>query len=422
MPNHFSRPQLFMKEGELIPHLFRTEFSKIVSVLGKVFGFEHTEVAEDITSETFLLAAETWGQKGIPENPTGWLYTVAKNKARTYLNRESLFSKTIAPGIIRSSPAFEEIEIDLSAQNIQDSQLQMMFAICHPAIPAEAQIGLSLRILCGFGIDEIAEAFLASKETINKRLFRAREKLREEKVTMEMPGQEDIPERLAGVLKTLYLLFNEGYYSGSQDTVLRKDLCVEAMRLNYMLLDYAYTNTPETNALLALMCFHASRFDARTGENGTIILYADQDSSLWNVELISRGEHYLNASATGKRLSKYHLEAAIAYWHTQQQDSPEKWENILQLYNELLQVEYSPMAALNRTYALSKANSLEEAIREAEKLDLSSYHLYYTLLGELYKSINPGRAKDHFQLALSLAKSNSDKQIIQLKLMELARH
>jgi RNA polymerase sigma-70 factor (ECF subfamily) len=408
-----------MEEGELIPHLFRTEFRKIVSVLGKAFGFEHTEMAEDITSETFLLAAETWGQKGIPENPVAWLYTVAKNKAKNYLNRKSHFSTAIAPALSKTSPGVAEMEIDLSEQNISDSQLQMMFAICHPAIPAEAQIGLSLRILCGFGIGEIADAFLTNKETINKRLFRAKETLREEKVKIELPSTTEIDQRLEMVLKTLYLLFNEGYYSASQDSVLRKDLCVEAMRLNYMLVEYAPTNTPEANALLALMCFHASRFDARTGENGEVILYADQDASRWNQELITKGESYLNMSAVGKRLSKYHLEAAIAWWHTHQQDSHEKWENILQLYNEILQLEYSPMAALNRTYALSKANSVEEAIREAEKLELISNHLYFALLGELYKTTDPEKAKSHFQKALSLAISQADKQTIQAKLANL---
>jgi len=408
-----------MEKNELIPHLFRTEFRKIVSVLGKAFGFEHAEMAEDITSETFLLAAETWGQKGIPENPAAWLYTVAKNKAKNYLNRRSHFSSTIAPALSKSSSDAEEMEIDLSEQNISDSQLQMMFAICHPSIPPEAQIGLSLRILCGFGIGEIADAFLTNKETINKRLFRAKEILREEKVEIELPPPAEIHPRLEMVLKTLYLLFNEGYYSVSQDTVLRKDLCVEAMRLNYMLVEHKPTNTPEANALLALMCFHASRFDARTGENGEIILYADQDANRWNQELIIKGENYLNKSATGKRLSKYHLEAAIAWWHTHQQDSHEKWENILQLYNELLQIEYSPMAALNRTYSLAKANGVEEAIREAEKLNLSSNHLYFTLLGELYKAIDLEKAKAHFQRALSLAKSQADKQTIQTKLAKL---
>src|ERR1700687_3583277 len=174
-------------QQELIPHLFRTEYRKIVSVLSKRFGFDQIEIAEDISSDTFLTAAQTWGINGLPENPVAWLYNVAKNKAKNHLQRNNLFENKIAPELKKRASIFDEQEIDLSPQNINDSQLQMMFAICHPSISQEAQIGLSLRILCGFGIEEIADAFLTNKETINKRLFRAREKLREEKITIEMP-------------------------------------------------------------------------------------------------------------------------------------------------------------------------------------------------------------------------------------------
>ena len=280
----------------------------------------------------------------------------------------------------------------------------MLFAICHPSISTEAQIGLSLRILCGFGIDEIANAFLTNKETINKRLFRAKEKLRLEKVQIEFPGEAEINKRLETVLTTLYLLFNEGYYSESQDTVLREDLCLEAMRLTYLLIENEQTNQPSVNALLSLMCFHSSRFEARKNENGEIILYQDQDETLWNYELISKGAYFLHQASQGNKISKYHLEASIAYWHTIKADTKEKWENILQLFNQLLQIEYSPIAALNRTYALSKANGKEEAIIEAEKLNLTGNHFYFTLLGELYKDIDNEKAKQNFQKALSLAK------------------
>jgi len=402
---------LFMKEQELIPHLFRTEYSKIVAVLSKLFGIEYMETAEDIVSDTFLLAAETWGLKGLPKNPTAWLYTVSKNKAIDFLRREKLFTGKIIPAIKPESISPEH-EIDLSSKNINDSQLQMMFAICHPCIPTEAQIGLSLNILCGFGGEEIADAFLTNKETIYKRLARAKEKLRTEKVEIELPVQSEINSRLETVLTTLYLLFSEGYYSTSKNTILRKDLCIEAMRLNLMLIQNEQTNTAPANALLALMCFHSSRFEARTNQNGDIILYEEQDESLWNKELIEKGEHYLNCASTGTRLSKYHLEAAIAYWHTNKKDTKEKWENILQLYNKLLQIEYSPIAALNRTYALAKANGKEEAIIEAEKLGLSDDHLYHSLLGNLYSGLDNAKALQHFKTALALARSGTDRSAI----------
>jgi RNA polymerase sigma factor (sigma-70 family) len=408
-----------VEQQEIIPHLFRTEYSKIVSVLCKRFGFDHVETAEDIAADTFLTAAQIWAYKGVPQNPVAWLYHVAKNKAKNHLQRESVFESKISVELKNISPNVEETEIDLSSQNISDSQLQMMFAICHPCISTEAQIGLSLRILCGFGIEEIADAFLSNKEAINKRLFRAKEKLREGKIKIELPAPAEIDERLSSVLTTIYLLFNEGYYSVSQNNTIRKDLCQEAMRLCTMLVENRDTNKPEVNALLSLMCFHASRFDARIDKNGELILYEEQDTNLWNLELISKGAYYLNCAASGSQISKYHLQATIAYWNTQKADTKEKWENILQLYNKLLQIEYSPVTALNRTYALSKANSKQEAIIEAEKLNLTGSHFYFALLGELYTDIDNIKAKQHFKKAISLAKTVTDKQTMQKKIKGL---
>ena len=408
-----------MQENELIPHLFRTEYRKITAVLSKLFGFEEIEIAQDIASETFLLATETWTYKGLPENPTAWLYVVAKNKAKDFLKRNAIFNEKIAEQIKYSAAENQDFDIDLSEKNIFDSQLQMMFAICHPSISAEAQIGLSLRFLCGFGIDEIADAFLSNKETINKRLFRAKEKLRTEKVKIEFPEEKEINNRLETVLTTLYLLFSEGYYSTSQDMILRKDLCLEAMRLTFMLLENKSTDTPPVNALLALMCFHTSRFEARINQNGEIVLYDDQDTSLWNTELIKKGEYFLNRASKGNKISKYHLEAGIAFWHTQKEDSKEKWENILQFYNQLLILEYSPMAALNGIYSLSKANGKQQAIAEAIKLKLTENHLYHSLLGELYLEIDQEKAILHLQNALKLAKTSADKAIISHKILLL---
>jgi len=408
-----------MQQQELIPHLFRTEFRKIIAVLCKHFGIAHIEIAEDIASDTFLSAVENWTYKGLPANPTAWLYTVAKNKAKNYFHRSNIFSETIAGDIKNSSPQTEELEINLSDENITDSQLQMLFAICHPSIPAEAQIGLALRILCGFGINEIASAFLTNKETINKRLSRAKEKLRSENVKIEFPGKTEINDRLETVLTTLYLLFSEGYYSESDDTILREDLCNEAMRLVFMLIGNKHTNLPKVNALYSLMCFHSSRFAARKNEKGEIILYDEQDESLWNQELIIKGIYFLHEASKGNAISKYHIEASIAYWHTIKTDTREKWENILQLYNKLLQIEYSPIAALNRTYALSKANSKQEAIAEAEKLNLKDNHFYFTLLGELYTGIDNKKSKENFQKAFSLAKTVTDKKTIRTKMEKI---
>src|SRR5258708_7167189 len=354
--------------GALIPHLFRQEFTRIVAVLCKLFGIAHIEIAEDIAGETFLSALEIWPYKGIPPNPTGWLYAIARNKARNYLHRDQLFRAKIAPALKHGEQHVTdsgEMEIDLSEKNITDSQLQMLFAVCHPSLSTEAQICLALRILCGFGIGEIATAFLTNKETINKRLFRAREKLRTERTVIGFPAAAELGQRLETVLLTLYLLYNEGDYSESQDAVLREDLCGEAMRLTHQLIGNASTRLPAVDALFALMCFHASRFPARKGENGEMVLYDDQDETLWDQGLMVKGAYHLRQASQGNVLSRYHLEASIAYWNTIK--TQEKWENILQLYNQLLTMVYSPIAALNRTFALSRARGKEEAIAAAEK-------------------------------------------------------
>jgi RNA polymerase sigma factor (sigma-70 family) len=389
-------------------------------VLCRLFGIHHIEIAEDIVSDTFLAASETWAIKGIPENPTAWLYTVAKNKTKNYFKRNDVFEKKIVTEIKYNSPLNNpEIDIDLSDQNIADSQLAMIFTVCNPCNADEAQIALALNLLCGFGISEIADAFLSNKEVIYKRINRAKDKLKEENIKIQNPNSVEINDRIDTVLKTIYLLFSEGYYSTSQNTTLRKDLCAEAMRLTFLLIENQSTNLPATNALMALMCFHSSRFEARTAENGEIILYEDQDESLWNQELIDKGTYFLSQSSSGNTLSKYHLEAGIAYWHTQKKDSARKWLNILELYNNLIILEYSPIIALNRTYALSKVKGKQEAIVEAEKLNLDDNHFYYSLLGNLYAGFDDKKALQHFETAFGLAKTISDKNIITKNIAQL---
>lgn len=408
-----------MKEKELLPHLFRTEYQKIISVLVRHYGFEQLSVAEDIASDTFLIAAETWGIKGLPENPVAWLYTVAKNKSRDLLRRNAVFNEKLRPALKADLLSDPETDIDLSEKNIKDSQLQMMFALSDPVLSLESQVTLILRILCGFGIDEIADAFLTNRETINKRLFRGKEKLRSAHIKISLPAAQEINKRIDAVLTSLYLLFNEGYYSSSQNSVLRKDFCLEAMRLTGLLVENEKTNNPKVDALFALMCFHASRFDARTNENGEIIRYDDQNTELWNDELISTGHYYLNKASRGKELSRFHLEAGIAYWHTIKNDSHEKWENILQLYNQLLCLSYSPVSALNRTYALSRIYGKEAAIQEAEKLGLAKNHLYHLLLGWLYTGVDNKKAKEHLSLALEFANTETERIGIRKYLVEV---
>jgi RNA polymerase sigma factor (sigma-70 family) len=317
-----------INKNNIVSYLFKAEYSKIVSVLVKSFGIEYIDIAEDIVSDTFLTALNSWPYKGEPENPTAWLYTVAKNKLRNHLTRNNTFKKIVSSQLVDKNH-FDESRIDFSDKNISDSQLQMLFALCHPSVSMEAQVCLALRILCGFGLNEIADAFLTNKETIHKRLQRAKEKLYSQKIAIEMPLDREICERLDTVLQTIYLLFSEGYYSESNNSIVRKELCVEALNLAYLLLDNPQTNSHATNALLSLMCFQASRLEARQANDGNIVLYDDQDRSLWDTEFIEKGFYYLKQASKWEIRSIYYVEASIAYWHTVDNNNSDKWKNIL---------------------------------------------------------------------------------------------
>ena len=263
----------------------------------------------------------------------------------------------------------ESAEIDFSEQNIRDSQLRMLFAVCNPVIASEAQIGLALRILCGFGIEEIAEAFLSSKETINKRLFRAKERMRTEGITLKLPGDAEIASRLDNVLRVIYLLFNEGYYSRTRDQILRKDFCLEALRLGLMLTEHPRTDMPKTNALIALMCFHSSRFDARQSGDEPLSSMSGRIRIL-DRELIGRGWHFLDLSARGDHLSSYHLEARIASWHSIKEDTPAKNGRRSWTLQPTPAGQLFAGGRAEQDLFAHKARGVEPALREAEELNL----------------------------------------------------
>ncbi|HTF19516.1 MAG TPA: sigma-70 family RNA polymerase sigma factor, partial [Chryseolinea sp.] len=282
--------------NQLIGHLFRHEAGKMAAVLTRLLGFQSLDLAEDIVQDTLLKATSTWKIKGIPENPSAWLYTVAKRKAIDAIRRHKLQAQHYESihEALRSewtlSPALNSLFLQ---DEIEDSQLRMMFACCHPSIPYESQIALTLKTLCGLSIQEIANSFLTSQEVIVKRLYRAREKIRDERISLEAPLPAAMSGRLDAVLHTLYLLFNEGYNSSHPDQLIRHDLCEEAIRLCILLTRNAFTDRAATRALLALLCFQASREDARLNNDGSIVLLRDQDRSKWNAALIERGKYFL---------------------------------------------------------------------------------------------------------------------------------
>ncbi len=398
--------------SDLLPDLFRQEYAKMTAVLCRHFGLDHIEAAEDIASDTFLKASEHWAVNGIPENPTAWLYAVAKNKAKDYLKQISLFHKHL-PNVIRQSETETNLCLDYSSKTVSDSQLAVMFSICHPCNSAESQICLALQILCGFSVDEIAHAFLISRETIKKRLQRARDNLRRENFTITTLTKTQVELRLPSVLKTLYLLFNEGYSSVANDQLVRKDFCSEAMRLTFLLSENTLAAKPETYALLALMCYQSSRLDARINDDGDSIPFEDQDKTAWDRSLIDRGNYYLILACDQKKVSTFHIEAAIAYWHTT--DEENKWEQILLLYDQLIVRSYSPVTALNRAFAYAKVYGVAAAILQAEKLNLTGNHQYHKLLGYLYAGTAVHKATYHFEKAIALTRSMAERRALAKK-------
>lgn len=395
---------------EFLPHLFRQEYAKMTAVLCRHFGLQNIEIAEDIASDTFLKASENWVINGIPQNPTAWLYTVARNKAKDHFKHLSIFETQIKDNI-KSNEIQEEQEFDLTRQTIADSQLAMIFAVCNSSNSTEAQICLALQVLCSFSVEEIANAFLTKTETIKKRLLRARANLRNDNFKIKELNEVEIQARLDTVLKTLYLLFNEGYFSKTNNYLIRKDLCSEAIRLTLILTENASTNTTQVNALLALMCYQSSRLAARTDDGGGTVLFEQQDKKLWDKELIDRGNYYLVNACKGNEISKYHLEAGIAYCHTTPTDG-NKWIHILQLYNQLILIEYSPITALNRAFAFAKVYGHEKAIPKAEELNLSDNNYYHGLLGYLYADINVDKAITYYMKAIALTKSKTEKETL----------
>ncbi|MEJ7677372.1 MAG: sigma-70 family RNA polymerase sigma factor [Segetibacter sp.] len=396
--------------NQIVDHLFRHESGKMIAVLSKLLGLQNLETAQDIVQDTLLQALHTWGFKGLPGNPAAWLYRVAKNKAVDYLRREKTFRN------VRSQHAYllqSEYTLNPTVYSffeegeIEDSQLRMMFACCHPSIPVDSQITLALKTLCGLSVAEIAKAFLKDEETIAKRIYRAKEKIRAENIELELPSPSQLPRRLDAVLHCLYLLFNEGYSSSHPEQLIREELCEEAMRLTYLLTQTSITNLPRTNALLALFCFQASRLKARLDEGGNIILLKHQDRSKWYRPLIQKGFSFLE-EATQRETSVYHLAAAIAYLHAVAPSfETTNWKAIYCLYNILAAKHPTPFVALNKAIAASYAVSKEAALKELHQIKgLENYYLYHTAIGEIYFDLRCMKdARHYYQKALSLTRS-----------------
>ena len=406
-------------------HLFRRESGRMVAVLTRIFGVHNLALAEDVVQDAFCRALETWAFRGVPESPSAWLMTAAKNRALDVLRRERT-ARTFAPELTRQlesewtlAPTVEE---EFGPAAVKDDELRMMFSCCSPRLSEEAQVALVLHILCGFSVGEIASAFVSSHAAVEKRIVRSKKVLAGSKKLFDISGAEDFARRLPAVQRALYLLFNEGYHGGSPEKAVRVELCQEAMRLASILLKNPLGATPSTYALAALMSVNAARLPARLDRSGNLTVLAEQDRSQFDQALAEEGLRLLERSAMGPDLSDYHVEAAIAWVHTSAQSTEEtNWAMIISLYDKLMAIRPSPIVALNRAIAIAQRDGpqrgLEEihAIQDSERL--ANYPFYHAALGELeLRSRENVAACRHFAAALKLARNAMERSFFEQRI------
>lgn len=413
---------------QLIASLTRSESGRLVSVLTRVFGPHNLALAEDAVQDVLIKAIEHWSANGIPADPLAWLYTAARNKAldtiRKY-RREQVFAADITPLLESEYTAAITLNTCFRDEEIQDDHLRMMFACCHPAIAREGQIALIMKTLCGFSIPQIARAFIATPDAIEKRLYRARQSFREHNISLEIPTGTALQSRLDNVLQTIYLLFNEAHSASYHPSLIRADLAEDTICLCVLLAAAPATRLPQTDALLALLYFHASRLAGRIDEHGDLVLLKDQQRSLWNKELIEKGMYHLASAATGTAISRYHIEAAIAYEHckaARYEDTD--WQTILGYYDVLVKLAPSQVILLNRAIVVKELEGPEQAlecIRCIPGIDyLQEYYLLHAILGELnMETGKKSNAMAHYQKALKLSVSEAEKRFLRKKIAQL---
>jgi RNA polymerase sigma-70 factor (ECF subfamily) len=408
----------------LVEHFFRHEAGRLVSVLTRLFGWRHFDLVEDMVQATLLDALESWHVRGVPDNPSGWVHRIAKNKVLDALRRDKITQRVLGEWAVARPVHDEGLDGLFLDSEIEDSQLRMIFACCHPRLARENQLALTLKALCGFGNAEIARALLVGEETVKKRLQRATRDLIDHQVALDPPPAAELAQRLDVVHQVLYLLFNEGYSSSEGETAIRADLCEEAARLCHLLCSQPRFATPATHALMALMLFHAARLDARLDQRGSLLLMEEQDRGRWDHRLIRRALEFLGQSAEGAVPSAFHLEAAIACHHcTAKSYAETDWPAILRLYDALLTMHRSPVYLLNRAIVVAQIEGPRAGIRALDEAGhdpaLRHYHLFDATLGEFYRRAGDlARARQHLEAARQKTNSPFDHELLDRRLSQ----
>jgi RNA polymerase sigma-70 factor (ECF subfamily) len=405
--------------SKTIETLYRSESGRVLATLVRLLG--DLDLAEEAMHEALAAALESWPQTGIPDKPRPWLISTARFKAIDGMRRRAYFDRTQRDFALYTQARINDAS--LNDEEIEDDRLRLIFTCCHPALPPEGQVALTLREICGLTTEEIARAFLVTPATLAQRIVRAKAKIRETPIPYEVPTPQELPERLGAVLQVIYLVFNEGYSAAAGAEVTRAELSREAIRLGRLLVELR--PEPEVIGLLSLMLLHESRHAARTSPTGELILLENQDRSLWNREQIAEGVALLEKALKSRRFGSYTLQAAIAAVHAQAESvAVTDWREIVALYNRLVRIQPSPVVQLNRAVAIAMRDGPEAGLTHIDAVlehgELANYYLAYSARADMYRRLGrTAEARSSYEKALALTQQEPERQFLQERIRQL---